>query len=298
MKKLILVMFAALALAGCGKGTDDPSDPSSGNNNLPDPAGYQMFTSISELKSWLAAQPDNTVATAYKVGLKDLYINAAWSDLGIALGSKFVDLNMQKCTSPAIPDGYYEYVNATSFIVHGAFVGSKLVAITLPAGLQTIGKDAFYRCYSLSSVVLPDGLTEIHDCAFQMCSGITSITLPGSLTMIGDNVFDGCKIASIALPEGLKTIGLEAFRACPLTSVTVPSTVTAIGEWAFPYGVAAVVMRPATPPALGGTGCFDTDAYSKLNPSLVIKVPAASVNSYKTAAIWSKYAANIVADTN
>ena len=75
------------------------------------PAGYEMFTSISALKTALAAKSANTAETAYKVGLKNVNLDANnnWGDLGLAInGSKYVDLTLQCCTGTGIPDGYSE----------------------------------------------------------------------------------------------------------------------------------------------------------------------------------------------
>ena len=44
-----------------------------------------------------------------------------------------------------------------------------LASVTLPEGLESIGKNAFYQCYSLASVTLPESLKSIGKGAFSQC---------------------------------------------------------------------------------------------------------------------------------
>ncbi len=324
-----------------------------------DPAGYKIFTSISELKTWLASQPDNTEETPYKVGLKSVNLDADnnWGDLGVAVKSeKYVDLNLQGCTGTIIPDGYVKVQNST-IVYYGVFSGCyRLLSINLPSGLKTIGKYAFYWCSRLGPFVLPEGLTNINSNAFGYCgtgsatafsmtlpeglktiegdafahSGLISVTIPGSIKDLSTGAFMYSKsLVSVIIKEGVESIGKDAFVECPLTSsvnlpvslktiherafwycsfetITIPQGVTSIGENAFAYNrkITEVVMLPATPPSLPMASMSQT--YQDLNHILygsslnlkAIKVPAASLNAYKTANVWSRYANIIVANTN
>jgi hypothetical protein len=53
-----------------------------------------------------------------------------------------------------------------------------MTSIELPAGLKSIGEEAFCGCSSLTSIMLPAGLTSIGEGAFEGCSSMTSIKLP------------------------------------------------------------------------------------------------------------------------
>lgn len=337
--------------------------------------GDKMFTSISELKSWLASQPDNTDATPYKVGLKNVNLDVGnnWGNLGVAVkGSKYIDLDLQSCAGTAIPDGYYEReVNGSQikYTYFGVFLGlENLVAITFPKGLKTIGKYAFYECENLHSVFLDQGLTEIHDEAFRYCSALKNINLQEGLNSIGEYAFQYCALTNFPPLRSLKKIGLYAFSSCKFTTITIPgymsdanfghgvfnyckslksvvleegietlwanmftdcaslesvtlpqslktieqavfefcyslrfieipAGVTSIGASAFRdlfiYESSVVKMNPLVPPTLGYQP-FTTISYA----SLVIKVPATSLNAYKTATGWKDYASKIVANTN
>jgi|GEM_PF-1543780 Listeria/Bacterioides repeat len=209
-----------------------------------DPAGYKMFTSISELKSWLASQPDNSVGTAYKVGLKNINLdsNDGWNALGAAVKTvKYVDLNLKECTSTAIPDGYQEstpgkYPGEFTTTTYGAFIGCNyIVAVTLPKGLKTIGKWAFYKCSGLNIVTTFEGLTEIHDYAFHE-SNISSINFPEGLRIIGDNAFRYTKLTSATIPGSVTSVGSSAFNRCiSLSTLVINEGVESIEQGAFEY---------------------------------------------------------------
>ncbi|MDR1555479.1 MAG: leucine-rich repeat protein [Tannerellaceae bacterium] len=214
------------------------------NGGTTDPTGYKMFTSISELKSWLSSQSANTADTPYKVGLKNVNLDSGnnWADLGIAIGeankTKYVDLYLNNCTSTAIPDGYYERElqgTMVTYKYYGVFIGlENLVVATLPKGIKTIGTYAFRECKNLISVNLPEGLTEIHEDAFRDCMVLSSVIFPETLTSIGKWAFRNCNgITSVNLPENLKNIDIQAFQYCGLTTLTIPATLTGLASSVF-----------------------------------------------------------------
>jgi uncharacterized repeat protein (TIGR02543 family) len=221
------------------------------------------FSSISELKSWLANQPDNTVETLYKVSLKGVNLDEGnnWNDLGLAInGTKYIDLNLQGCTGTTIPDGRSEASGRPPVVTityYGTFLScDNLVSINLPDDLKTIGEFAFRGCDNLVSVSLPQGFTNINRRAFEYCLKLATITLPEGLKKIGGNAFFLSGLASISIPgtvnewiyafykcpsltsvvvgEGIATIEKETFYDCQLlSSVTLPASLKTIGENAF-----------------------------------------------------------------
>lgn len=198
---------------------------------ITDPSGYKMFTSISELKSWLASQSANTIETAYKVGLKNVNLDSGnnWGDLGFAIhGTKFVDLYLLGCSATKIPDGTRESKYENNKLVTtttGVFLECEnLVAIVLPKGVKTIGKYAFLECYNLVSVVVPEVLTEVHTEAFKSCDRLSTFNFPDGLKSIDDHAFQYCKFTSFTAPRSLNSIGIGAFSSCyNITSITIPA---------------------------------------------------------------------------
>ena len=78
--------------------------------------------------------------------------------------------------------------------------------------MTTIGYQAFYMCFDLTSVTIPNSVTSIDDYAFETCWNLTSITIPNSVTTIGDLAFYECSgLTSINIPNSVTTIGSRAF---------------------------------------------------------------------------------------
>ena len=81
--------------------------------------------------------------------------------------------------------------------------------------VTSIGIQAFYECYYLTSVNIPNSVTSIGESAFFDCDSLTSVTIPNSVTSIG----------SITLPNSVTFVGDDAFSGCTnLTSMTVECT--------------------------------------------------------------------------
>ncbi len=138
-----------------------------------------------------------------------------------------------------------------------------------------------------------EGVTNIWNSAFSNCYSLTSITIPEGVTRIGHNAFSNCySLPSITIPEGVASIGDSAFNYCTsLPSITIPESMANIGYMCF-YGcnrLASITVRATTPP----TSAYGV--FQNTSSSLIIYVPAASVDTYKAATNWSTYASRIQA---
>ena len=158
------------------------------------------------------------------------------------------------------------------YSVFKARVDGSLTEVTAEMldGITSIGNSAFYNYTSLASITIPNGVTSIGEYAFYGCSSLTSIVIPNGITYLENRVFAGCNA---------------------LTSVTIPSSVTSFSEIVFQgcTSLVNVTVEATTPPTLR----YDPFYYSP--SSLVIYVPAESVEAYKTASYWSTYASKIQA---
>ena len=101
--------------------------------------------------------------------------------------------------------------------------------------VTSIGFDAFYRCYDLTSVEIPNSVTSIGEFAFYECTGLTSVVIPNSVTYIGRSAFYGCSsLTSIEIPNLMTYIDDATFKYCSgLTSVEIPNSVIFIASGAF-----------------------------------------------------------------
>jgi hypothetical protein len=143
-----------------------------------------------------------------------------------------------------------------------------------------------------------EGLTEIRDYAFYHCDYLKIIGLPHSITKIGNYSFYNVGVGymssdffDLKIPNGVTTIGEFAFRNAHIKSVVIPISTTNIGRMAFYWcsQLSSVTVEATTPPTIG------SGVFSNAHSSLVIYVPAASVETYKSAANWSQYADKIQA---
>jgi hypothetical protein len=112
-----------------------------------------------------------------------------------------------------------------------------ITSLTIPGSVTSIGFFAFNGCSGITSLTIPDSVTSIGNAAFQGCTGLTSLTIPNQITSINNYTFYGCTgLKSITISTGVTSIGIDAFRDCNnVTYVSIPTTVTSIGVTTF-YG--------------------------------------------------------------
>ena len=69
--------------------------------------------------------------------------------------------------------------------------------------VTSIGEDAFYNCYDLTSIVIPNSVTSIGEEAFRGCPWLRSVEIPNSVTSIGNEAFLECSgLTSIKVENG------------------------------------------------------------------------------------------------
>ena len=111
----------------------------------------------------------------------------------------------------------------------------EIPAIYNGLSVTTIGHEAFFNCYCLTSVTIPDSVTSIGNYAFDYCYDLTSVTIGNGVESIGEYAFCNCtRLTSVVIPDSVTSIGNEVFAGCDgLTSITIGNGVESIGESAF-----------------------------------------------------------------
>lgn len=192
--------------------------------------------------------------------------------------------------------------------------------IEFDSSVTEIGQYAFKNTKQLDTMILPSSVTNIKAYAFES-SGITDITIPPTVTNISGGAFFHSELISIVIPASVKMMGPSVFLSCysltnvsispslnhlddsmfsgckSLVSITIPDNITSIGNGLF-YNcsnLSEIRFDSIVPPKV----LLGTDETERLftgnAPGRLIKVPAGSVNAYKTAQYWSNYADSIVA---
>ena len=94
---------------------------------------------------------------------------------------------------------------------------------TIPAGVTSIGDDAFEECGKLTNITIGTNVTSIGNNTFNACAGLTAITIPNSVTNIGSQAFNSCgSLANVVIGPNIINIGSGAFADCQsLAAITV-----------------------------------------------------------------------------
>lgn len=225
--------------------------------------------------------------------------------------------------SITLPGKLKNYVNTDSGSLGGMRILrlSGVTEVVLEEGITDMCEDMFNEVQNLQKVVLPSTITEIPKSCFDSEINLTDITVNGVITNIasfafvktgirdlsvfkfndaklGENAFGACpNLEKINIPEGVSSIGDDCFSDCKsAVSVTIPASVTSMGINVFARDSSLTKIHvkgdnPATLKELANG--IAVDAFSKLDfagNGITIYVPSSSVEAYKKASVWSKYA--------
>ncbi len=110
----------------------------------------------------------------------------------------------------------------------------------IPAGVEVIGKRAFYDRSNMLGIYITSGVKIIESEAFKFCSSFYfALSFPRSVTEIGDYAFDSFK-HNVYIPSSVTKIGIRAFSEAHEISCEAPSKPFLwADDWA-PYNVKKV----------------------------------------------------------
>lgn len=196
------------------------------------------------------------------------------------------DLAFRGCTSlklTSLPETITSYGGS---IFYGC---DSLTTMTLPDSMTTLPGGIFNNCANLTTINFPSNLTNISNSAFNGCSNLVLTSLPDTITIIDNSGFASCsKITLTTLPSALTALGQQAFNKCTsLTQITIPAAIQSISQSVFNgcTKLTSVTILATTPPTL-----TSSSAFPKTNTGFKIYVPAASLDTYKSATNWSELA--------
>lgn len=218
---------------------------------------------------------------------------------------KKVDLSQTKLTviptSSFFSSGIEEIILPLTLKEIGvqAFLGtSKLKKIEIPANVKLIDTEAF-RESGIVTISLPNSISTISGTAFYYCPELTEVKTYGPVS--NDNpkssikayCFEGCaKLTLFEIPQSIRILeqGLIGGNT-KITQLTIPRNVTQINFSAFNNTKIKEVRVEATTPPHVPVETW----YGFPDDVSVIRVPAESVEKYKTAHGWSDFANKIQA---
>ena len=217
-------------------------------------------------------------------------------------------------TSISVQNGntVYDSRNGCNGIIETAtntlIAGCKTTVI--PSSVTTISY-AFIGFDNITDIVIPNSVTNIGEQAFSFCSNLANVTMSNSVTRIQDYAFLGCvSLKSIEIPASVQYIGWAAlacgqteidadvFKKMPATDGdTPPKQQPGFNSYDSPIqagtnteempGLAHIYSRIADPATCKfGEEPFYEPAYA----TCILHVPTGTVEAYKAANVWKKFA--------
>ena len=166
---------------------------------------------------------------------------------------------------------------------------------TIPNGVTTIRRNAFYMANFEQPLFLPDSVEEINYEAFYDCGGVLNI--PKYIKRLNARAFRGAQLGRFSeiteLPDGLEKIGELCFlnQSHDGFKITeIPASVKIIEQRAFEGCGLTEITFKGKPDSIGN-GIFNT------NPDLtIIRVPWSEDDPDFSSLIWGAQNATIVYD--
>lgn len=114
-----------------------------------------------------------------------------------------------------------------------AFMYVPVSELTLPTSLKTIREQAFFNCNGIKELIIPEGVASIGDYAFAYMNGLTKLELPATLKEIGRRLIEGCTkletvVSHITAPQAISnyTFATSTWNDQTQQADMTPSTAT------------------------------------------------------------------------
>lgn len=175
-----------------------------------------------------------------------------------------------------------------------AFQFCNLSSASLPETLRTIGNSAFAFNMLMSQCSLPSGLQSVGDYAFHRC--FRAVMNVKGLSYVGEGAFWECSKISEVVLDAEAEVGENAFMYCTgVKTLVLEGTPRSVGKCAFAFNsLQELTVKSAVPPSFVPEDVFcygdneNRDYKWTLNfEDVALKVPAGSVDTYRTDRNWS-----------
>lgn len=197
----------------------------------------------------------------------------------------------------------------------GAFEGcSSLEKIVFPRKLKSLPSHVCMNCSELQTVTLPDKLEcecgvaprcSKHNDWFSYCPQLEKFighnaTADGRCLVINNiiHAFAPAYLDEYSIPNHIEAISQAAFAGSDrIEAIYIPSSVKYIGTAAFAncYNLYDIYCKATTPPAFEYSSFIgNSSPFYDLPYDFTIYVPKSSLNSYRDADGWNKFASHIV----
>ena len=94
-------------------------------------------------------------------------------------------------------------------------IPSDITKCVIPDSVTSIGEDAFYCCFSLTSITIPNSVKSVGSYAFYNCKSLKAITIPDSVTSTGYWAFVYCEsLTTVIIPDNTTSISNLVFHGC------------------------------------------------------------------------------------
>ena len=292
-KRLLALLLAicCVTMVGCKKESEN------GNNSENDSQAPKI---VSTKETVLYLDDEGVVFGEYFEGEYLIIVEAVFDD------NRMMYFAITSPSTAAVVDRRFFYGDTEDDFSEGYVYRGNVV---VPSELEHLGEKysvtetwSFGGSVFVESVVFPNSLTSVGGCFNS--SNLKSVTLGNSIVIIDKSAFYKCKrLTSVDFPNTLVEIRETAFYETDLKAVTIPKSVKKIGYGAFTqnWELKSVTCLAVNPPELYlddldnlNHPIYTVLYYRFLSSPETIRVPAQSVQAYKTADGWSQYADIIV----
>ncbi|GEM_PF-6100973 len=127
------------------------------------------------------------------------------------------------------------------------FENSKLVSITFPSKITSIGSNMFKNCSLLETVNFNEAITSIGASAFENCNSLTSMTLPDTIESVASGAFTSCaNLTEFYVGSGIKSIYSDSVKNCSKYIQTGDGTFKYYGSTTNRYEVVSSILPGVT----------------------------------------------------